>query len=468
MALINKMAPEPVSASVLQSDTGASSNLDDLVTDNTPEEVLEEEVVEEQPEPVVTPEPPAVTLEPVVMPEPTPEPATEPTGLSAADYEVWESLKDRIFDTACTEVKIIAQDPSEDAPYKCLVVIETVTYEDPSVSFTSREQFERILEAFILPATRMDWVNKDNLPPIVDGTLALTDEYEGTTDTVRGRVQLRFPPVTYGPSLDIMKIPSDAYDLGDLVGNGTLPEGIALFLASAWHAKFNIVFSGMPGSGKTTLLNAVTMSTNPMDNSSTISGELVAVAQEVDELPLTHLSTLKLFTWQNTAHQQDTVNDGSMSSILNSIKRSRPSRLITGECRGPEMYEHLQASTIFDGCMTTVHANNSQQAMDNMVTMSAANADSPGVAGCQALVGTGVDIIVQLGIHKHKRIVTEVLEVSQGTNSQGMLQRNLLWEYAYENGTPEAPAWKKGEAGPGRGLQRKLALAGQADFFKAS
>src|SRR5437764_3365690 len=91
----------------------------------------------------------------------------------------------------------------------------------------------------------------------------------------------------------------------------------------------------------------------------------------------------------------------------------RPDLIIVGEVRGADAFDMLQAmNTGHDGSMSTIHANNTRDALtriENMVQMG--NMGLPARAIRQQIVGA-VDLIVQVGRHRDGTTrVTQLTEI---------------------------------------------------------
>jgi pilus assembly protein CpaF len=125
------------------------------------------------------------------------------------------------------------------------------------------------------------------------------------------------------------------------------------FLAMCVQGRLNIVVSGGTGSGKTTLLNL--LSGYVADN------ERIVTIEDAAELQLQqpHLARMETRPPNLEGKGEITSRD-----LLRNALRMRPDRIIVGECRGKEALDMLQAmNTGHDGGMTTVHANDTRDAM---------------------------------------------------------------------------------------------------------
>lgn len=385
---------------------------------------------------VVVPEPEAVfpvevfTLEPVAV-----APAFTPSlSVNPVDENSWKALYDRIFDLDCTEVRLLPTDLDDpDGPYRCFVTISTRVYPEPGINFTSPEAFTRILNERLIPHVHFGKpyiVGDSEADPVVTGSLLIEDVFEdGSVDVVRGRVQLITPPAGDGITLLIFKQARTDLDLNDLVANQSMDVEMASFLAEASEGGVTIVFSGVPGAGKTTLLQAIAREIS--------SSEVVSVIQEIDELPLTHLtSKIKMHTYLSEKLDLEDVKKGTVEDLIKVTKQARPSRVIVGECRGAEMYDFLDAAIIYEGCMTTIHAQDSESALDKIVAL-ASKKPNISISTIQQAVAQGVDVIVQVGTFNGRHIVTEIREV-QATYAEAVnkVASHILWQHV-----PEEDAW---------------------------
>jgi Flp pilus assembly CpaF family ATPase len=404
-----------------------------------------------------TVEPPAPTVPATV---PAAAPVTAPAApvapvLTDEDKAAWEGLKDRLFDSECTQISILPTPPAHGTPYVVSVNIDTRNYSEPNIVFTSEESLRRVIDTYILPHSNVDMAPGAALPPIVPGTLTYSETFDGITETVRARIQVRTPPAQYRTGLIISKLPHTELDLEYMVTeSGSLNVDMAYFLAAAVEAKASIVFSGAPGAGKTCLLNACTYQINEQ--------EKVAVLQDVDELPLEHIIVQdKMFTHRAHARSRSLVSDGSMSALIEDAKLSRPDRIITGECRDGAMLDHLEAASIFGGCLTTIHANSAEQALDNAYFFANKHPHAPkNEQRVWEMIAAGIDLIVHLGVVDGRRTVMEIAEVSSNIAGSGKPALNVLWEW-----DTASNAWVKGPVGPSEHLRDLFAAHGQRDTW---
>jgi pilus assembly protein CpaF len=187
-----------------------------------------------------------------------------------------------------------------------------------------------------------------------------------------------------------------------LVEFGALSGQVARILEIAGRARLNIVISGGTGSGKTTMMNAISRLIDP--------GERVVTIEDAAELQLQQPHVVRLETRPASLEGRGEV---TQRDLVRNALRMRPDRVIIGEVRGGEAFDMLQAmNTGHDGSMSTIHANNTRDALsrvENMVQMG--NVGLPSRAIRQQIV-SAVDIIVQLERQRDGgRRVTQVTEV---------------------------------------------------------
>jgi pilus assembly protein CpaF len=216
------------------------------------------------------------------------------------------------------------------------------------------------------------------------------------------RVNAIIPPLSLvGPVMSIrrfgVRLGSD-----DLVGNGTMPVEVLEFLRAAVAARVSVLVSGGTGSGKTTLLNALSAFIPPEERLITI--------EDSAELHLRQPHVISLET--RTANVEGSGEVRQRDLVRNAL-RMRPDRIILGECRGGEALDMLQAmNTGHEGSMTTVHANDSRDALTRLEMMvMMAGFDLP-IPVIRYYIASALTLVVQLARLKGgARKVVRVSEV---------------------------------------------------------
>ncbi|CUH08361.1 Putative conjugal transfer proteinc/MT3759 [Jannaschia seosinensis] len=200
------------------------------------------------------------------------------------------------------------------------------------------------------------------------------------------RFNAMVPPVAVDGSLvSIRKFKKEKLQIDDLVEFGAFTEEMAAYLQAAVACRLNVIVSGGTGSGKTTTLNAL---------SSFIGrAERVLTIEDTAELQLQQDHVGRMESRPPNVEGKGAV---TQRDCLRNALRMRPDRIIVGETRGEEVIDMLQAmNTGHDGSMTTIHANNSRDAisrLENMIAM--AGIEMP-IKAVRAQIASAVNLIVQ-------------------------------------------------------------------------
>ena len=217
------------------------------------------------------------------------------------------------------------------------------------------------------------------------------------------RVNIVFMPLALdGPYIAIRKFSKKPIDFAKLIEFGALTHQVARILEIAGRARLNIIISGGTGSGKTTMMNAVSRLIDP--------GERIVTIEDAAELQLQQPHVVRMETRPASLEGRGEV---TQRDLVRNALRMRPDRVIIGEVRGGEAFDMLQAmNTGHDGSMSTIHANNTRDAIariENMVQMG--NVGLPSKSIRQQIVAA-VDIIIQLERQRDGgRRVTQITEV---------------------------------------------------------
>jgi pilus assembly protein CpaF len=189
----------------------------------------------------------------------------------------------------------------------------------------------------------------DEVSPMVDARLK-----DGS------RVNAIIPPLAIdGPSMSIRRFGKDPLTWEDYVRFRSCAPEMVEFLRACVISGLNILILGGTGSGKTTLLNNLS-SFIPDD-------ERIVTIEDAAELLLRQPHVVRLETRPPNIEGKGRI---TIRDLLVNALRMRPDRIVVGECRGAETLDMLQAmNTGHEGSMTTLHANNTRDAVQRVETM---------------------------------------------------------------------------------------------------
>src|SRR5271168_3349528 len=282
-----------------------------------------------------------------------------------------------------------------------------------------------------VPVRFRDWTHLTNIcQRIVASVGRRVDEASPMCDARLkdgSRVNIILPPLAIdGPSLSIRKFSKKPIDFEKLVSYGSLTPQIARVLAIAARCRLNIIVSGGTGSGKTTMMNAMSRFIDP--------SERIVTVEDAAELQLQQPHIVRLETRPASLEGKGEVN---ARDLVRNALRMRPDRIIIGEVRGAEAFDMLQAmNTGHDGSMSTIHANNTRDALariENMVQMSSMGL-SPRAIRTQVVAA--VNLIVQVERQRDGgRRVTQVTEIAGIEGETQLLNDIFKFEVTGENAT---------------------------------
>jgi pilus assembly protein CpaF len=216
------------------------------------------------------------------------------------------------------------------------------------------------------------------------------DETQPTVDARLpdgSRINAVIPPLALdGPLVSIRRFGTRPLLTSDLLTRKALTKEMIDFLSACIEARLNVLISGGTGSGKTTLLNALSIYI-PND-------ERVVTIEDAAELRLQQSHICRMET--RPANIEGTGEVTTRDLVRNAL-RMRPDRIIIGECRGPEALDMLQAmNTGHDGSMTTIHANNTRDALSRLEMMvGMAGFDMP-IWVTRRQIAAAIHIVVQV------------------------------------------------------------------------
>jgi pilus assembly protein CpaF len=238
----------------------------------------------------------------------------------------------------------------------------------------------------------------DEVSPMVDARLP-----DGS------RVNAIIPPLALdGPKLSIRRFGKQRPAAADLVALGTARPEMVQFLEAAVIARVSFLISGGTGAGKTTLLNALSAYIPRTERLITI--------EDSAELLLDHIHVVRLETRDANVEGIGMVTQRDL--VRNSL-RMRPDRILVGEVRGAEALDMLQAmNTGHEGSLTTIHANDTRDALARLEMMVAMTGLELPVLVVRQYIAAGIRLVVHLarlqgGARKILRI-SEVVGIEGG------------------------------------------------------
>ena len=283
-------------------------------------------------------------------------------------------------DTSVTEILV-------NGPNKVFVERDGVLHHT-DLRYIDSHHVERVMQRILAPLGR----RLDESSPMVDARLP-----DGS------RVNAIIPPIALdGPCLSIRKFRKDMLKSADLVAMQTIDQAIFDFFEEAVGKRCNVLVSGGTGTGKTTLLNVLSQLISPHQRLVTI--------EDVAELQLSHPHVVRLETRPPNSEGHGEVR---ASDLIRNALRMRPDRIILGEIRGVEVLDVLTAmNTGHDGSMSTVHANNAQDALLRLETLVGLTGRSIAEKTLRQMICAALDVVIQLTrLPDGRRCVSEVVEI---------------------------------------------------------
>jgi len=215
------------------------------------------------------------------------------------------------------------------------------------------------------------------------------------------------PLALEGALVSIRRFAAHPLLAGDLVARKSATSDMIEFLAMCVAARLNMVISGGTGSGKTTLLNM-------------LSGyipdcERIATIEDAAELQLQQPHVARMETRPPNLEGRGEVTS---RDLLRNALRMRPDRIIVGECRGKEALDMLQAmNTGHDGGMTTIHANDTRDAMSRVEMLVGMAAPELPMRFIHRQIASAIHIVVQTA--RVSGGARKIVQISEVTGSQG-------------------------------------------------
>jgi len=244
--------------------------------------------------------------------------------------------------------------------------------ERTDIRFASNEHLIHFIQRLVGRAGR----RIDEVSPMVDAKLP-----DGS------RFNAVIPPLALrGPTVSIRRFKSKGISFEEMVRTGTLTPEMADFLVSCVRGRMNLVVSGGTGAGKTTMLNNI--------GRFIPETERVVTIEQTAKLQMQQTDVVALETRPPNIEGKGEI---TQRDLLKNSLRMRPDRIIVGEARGGEVLDMLQAmNTGHDGSMSTVHANETRDALDRMELMIALSGVELPTVVARQYIASAVQILVHM------------------------------------------------------------------------
>lgn len=279
--------------------------------------------------------------------------------------------------------------------------------EQTDVRFADDEHLLHFIQRLVGQAGR----RIDEVSPMVDAKLP-----DGS------RLHAVIPPLALrGPTLSIRRFKTNIVQFEDMVRSGTLTPEMADFLIQSVRGRMNILLSGGTGAGKTTMLNNLSRFIP--------ATERVVTIEETAELQLQQADVVGLETRVPNVEGKGGV---TLRDLLRNSLRMRPDRIIVGEARGGEVLDMLQAmNTGHDGSMSTVHANDTQDALHRLELMIALSGAELPTHVARQYIASAIQLFVHVvRLSTGERKVTRISELTGVTDGEFDLEDIFVFRMA--------------------------------------
>ncbi|HQZ34794.1 MAG TPA: ATPase, T2SS/T4P/T4SS family [Ilumatobacteraceae bacterium] len=225
--------------------------------------------------------------------------------------------------------------------------------------------------------------------------------------------------VVQRPLVTIRRAAVFGMTLSDLADRGMLDQGAVALLQAAIAADMNVVVCGRMGSGKTTLLRSLVAE---------IDDHKVIVTVETDfELNIANMGRHRyVHAYQSRV---PSTNDGvgiSCHDMMVPAVRTRADWIVVGEVRGAEGGALVQAMSIGQGAMATVHGGSAKDGIERLAELIAYH-NGVELKMARWQVYRSVDLVVHVtGDNRTGRYVTEIVSPSVEEDGARFIMHRLF------------------------------------------
>ena len=234
-------------------------------------------------------------------------------------------------------------------------------------------------------------VNYDN--PILEGEFPIDNS----------RFAGQIPPVVPAPTFAIRKKAKLVFTLEKYVERGIMTENQMNAIKESIRNNEYLVRVSGTSSRKTTLTNAC------IDYMSKIADtERIVIIEDTGEIQCNAVNSVLFHTSLNV-----TITD-----LLKTTLRMRPDRIIIGEVRDHTALDLLDAwSTGHSGGISTIHANNSKQALERIEGLVTRHPYAP--KDIKTVIASAVNLIVNIRKTGTTRKVEEIIKIHSFNHQNG-------------------------------------------------
>lgn len=297
-------------------------------------------------------------------------------------------------------------------PKDVQVEIEGIVRKVPSVSFRDTNHLKSLIDKLYSS------INKQISPvnPRERGRLHDNSRIYAVHETVAPK----------GPNFNIRKHTEDYWTPLSIIEKGTASPELMEYLGGLIHAGVSFLVIGGTGTGKTTLLNSLT-GFIPANHRVITLEENLEMKPHPGKLLAAPMECIPARAWD------DERRGVSMRDLVRSALQMRPDWAIIGEVSDGAAYDLCQMLNTGHYGASTVHANDSVDAINRMRSLVSQEEFVRGPAVLD-LIGSAFDIMIVVDrISDGTRRIVEVVELGRlpirGENNELTLEVLPLWDF---------------------------------------